>query len=100
MGDANVLAGSLTGERVTTALGTHEFETSNAALSGGPVTVLIRPEQLLLTAANANDGVAAQVLDANFHGHDTVLHVRCRSLDDSVMTVRMLGREQSSPVTT
>jgi iron(III) transport system ATP-binding protein len=94
VGDANVVPGSLVGDHVTTALGTHEFESSDATLSNGPVTVLIRPEQLLLTLASNDSGVAAQVVDASFHGHDTVLHVRCEVLVDSVMTVRMLGREQ------
>jgi iron(III) transport system ATP-binding protein len=93
VGDANLLPGSIAGDHVTTALGTHDYESSDVVASGS-VTVLIRPEQLLLNAASAEHGVDAQVLDASFHGHDTVLHVQCVSMVDTVMTVRMLGREQ------
>lgn len=93
VGDANVLHGSLSGERVVTALGSLEFESSEV-VGNGSVQVLIRPEQLLLTAASDDDGVAARVVDASFHGHDTVLHVRCSALGDAELTVRMLGREQ------
>ena len=48
VGEANVLAGTRTGRTVTTAVGTMPID-GLSSVPDGPVSVLIRPEQLVLT---------------------------------------------------
>jgi iron(III) transport system ATP-binding protein len=91
IGDANLLDGQLLaggGERPGPAVRTVFGELGLAAAAGGPltpgpVTVLVRPEQLEIQAAaeppdGAGDGacVAGQVVACHYYGHDAVLRVR------------------------
>ncbi len=92
VGDANLLPGTRRGSRVETGLGDlvlwHPGASAEAAL-----TVLVRPEQLVVTpSAGATDvGAAAStgapdvgaraaatgtVSSCEYHGHDTTVHVR------------------------
>ena len=89
IGDANLLDGQLLaggGERpaVRTVFG--ELGLTAAAgcrMAPGPVTVLVRPEQLeIQAAAEPPDGagdaacVAGQVVACHYYGHDAVIRVR------------------------
>ena len=101
VGDANLVPGTVEGRRVRTALGTLDLH-PDAPVAGGDVTVLVRPEQITLAPAPPSDGVGARVLDANFHGHDTVYSVACDALGDGRLTVRLLGNTRfasGEPVT-
>jgi iron(III) transport system ATP-binding protein len=85
IGDANLLDGQLLaggsaavrtvfGELALTAAG-------GSGLQPGPVTVLVRPEQLAVQAADSPAGpgpadVAGQVTECHYYGHDAVLRVR------------------------
>jgi iron(III) transport system ATP-binding protein len=92
VGDANLVPGTVDAGRVLTALGVLELHPDEPA-SSGDVTVLVRPEQIrLLAPGSGDDGVRVRVLDANFHGHDTVYAVACDALGDGrALTVRVLG---------
>jgi iron(III) transport system ATP-binding protein len=92
IGDANLLEGILGAGVVETILGRLPVESNgSAAPSAGPVTVLIRPEQVELYAAGAARPDAAsaagpdaagpaclpgRVISYGYHGHDAVVHVR------------------------
>jgi iron(III) transport system ATP-binding protein len=62
--------------RVRTALGAHECADGGAA--AGDVTVLIRPEQITLSAtsgATAAGAITGTVTETRYHGHDALISV-------------------------
>jgi len=107
IGDANLLegkladAGSADHHVVATALGTLPVEPSSLiAAPDGPVTVLIRPEQLEITeraaaAAAAPDSLAGHVVACEYYGHDAVVRVRPdNDADGQDVIVRTSGGPQ------
>lgn len=66
VGEASLLRGSAAGRTATTPLGEIALETERS----GPVDVLIRPEQLVVT-----DGGDASVELVEFYGHDAMVYV-------------------------
>jgi iron(III) transport system ATP-binding protein len=83
IGEANVIAGVLKGTLVDTPLGKLEAQWRGEPLpSGSAVRVLVRPEQIDMTAtdgAHTTDGaggLTGQIVRAGYHGHDAVLHVQ------------------------
>jgi iron(III) transport system ATP-binding protein len=107
IGDANLLEGKLAAadrggsHLVKTALGTLPVEAaSRIAAPGGPVTVLIRPEQLEITeraaaAAVAPDCLVGHVVACEYYGHDAVLRVRPdNDADGQDVIVRTAGDPQ------
>jgi iron(III) transport system ATP-binding protein len=98
VGDANLVSGTVEGSAVRTALGILELHRQEQA-SPGQVTVLVRPEQITLVPVEpGNAGVTVRVLEANFHGHDTVYAVACDALGEGTsLTVRVLGTTRFGP---
>ena len=84
IGDANLLDGMLDGSLASTLLGALPVDAAHArAAAAGPVTVLVRPEQLELqpagngsAAAAAAGSLAGRVVAYGYHGHDAVVRVR------------------------
>jgi iron(III) transport system ATP-binding protein len=88
VGDANIVAGQLTsaageaGRMVATILGRLPvYEGSAVTAAGGPVTVLIRPEQLEIVAGDRGtgdhpDSLAGRVVACDYYGHDAVVRIR------------------------
>jgi iron(III) transport system ATP-binding protein len=90
IGDANLLEGQLVpGGAVRTIFGDLSLagEAAAAPPAAGPVTVLVRPEQLEVRecpAANGShhgahygaDGVTGRVITCEYYGHDAVLRVQ------------------------
>jgi iron(III) transport system ATP-binding protein len=111
IGEANLLEGQLVasgapdGDRtVRTIFGELALEASaDSGLRPGPVTVLVRPEQLELVQQPTGDGaaqaaaagggcVAGQVLACHYYGHDAVLRVRpANGAEAGEVIVRMAG---------
>jgi iron(III) transport system ATP-binding protein len=106
VGDANLVDGQLADvTTVDTIFGRLQLEPGGAAPGpSGPVTVLIRPEQLELVspsgplAGGALDGLTARVLACEYYGHDTIVQVQP---DDGPtgqpLTVRSAGGAQLPP---
>ncbi len=69
LGDANVLAAESDGQSAATSIGTVHHQRTTA----GPVTVLVRPEQVEL---DGGEGVIGTVSAAQFFGHDVMAQVR------------------------
>jgi iron(III) transport system ATP-binding protein len=107
IGDANLLDGQLLaggGDRpaVRTVFG--ELGLTAAAgcrMAPGPVTVLVRPEQLEVSAAaepsnGAGDAacVAGQVVACHYYGHDAVLRIR---LTDAAAAPEIIVRTAGGP---
>jgi iron(III) transport system ATP-binding protein len=88
VGDANLIEGQVDAASpavVDTVLGRLALERASGAAMAGPglVTVLIRPEQLVVeprsdgtAAAPQPDGLAGHVVACEYYGHDAVVRVR------------------------
>jgi len=98
VGDANLLPGTARQGRAETAFGTLPLtEGSPAFADGGPVLVLLRPEQLRLLPADAEDALPGTVTQHDFHGHDTVVTVATTACGP--LTVRCAGAADLPPGT-
>jgi iron(III) transport system ATP-binding protein len=76
LGDANLVAATVEGDKVSTPFGPLALRRDPLAwLGAGPAVALVRPEQLLLSTAVSGDGLRATVIRTQFHGHDTVITV-------------------------
>jgi iron(III) transport system ATP-binding protein len=91
IGDANLIDGILGAGVVETILGRLPvLANGTAAPPPGPVTVLIRPEQVELQPVGA-DGpacLAGRVVAYGYHGHDAVVRVRPEPADNRTISVR------------
>jgi iron(III) transport system ATP-binding protein len=76
IGDANLVDGILGDGSVETILGPLPVQSSGrASLNPGPVTVLVRPEQIDIAAKNGTHGLDGRIVAYGYHGHDAVVHV-------------------------
>jgi len=77
VGEANLIAGVLSGASVRTAFGELPCHCRAAARNGSrDAVVLIRPEQVKLRPLGPAAGLAARVLEHEYHGHDSVIRVK------------------------
>ena len=91
VGEAVVLAGEASGDRVLSALGSLVLEARGLY---GAVDLVVRPEQLEVDPAGL-DTVAATVEDRVFYGHDALL--RLRLSDGTSVTARTPGAALAAP---
>jgi iron(III) transport system ATP-binding protein len=105
IGDANLLEGQLVAARpgpaVRTVFGELAVTAAGGGMTPGPVTVLVRPEQLAVETADGAGrpagwpGVAGQVVACHYYGHGAVLKVRLTEADAAPeITVRTAGGPQ------
>jgi iron(III) transport system ATP-binding protein len=108
LGEANLLPGRATSGTVSTCLGTLALQ---EAIAGGwgtgseSAVVLIRPEQLEVTAPNERPpagAIPATVVDRAYFGHDAIVHVLpaksvTGSYDTRLILVRMNGLSAPHP---
>jgi iron(III) transport system ATP-binding protein len=89
VGDAVELPASAGGDRVTCALG--DIPVRRMADASGPVTVVLRPEQLVLSCPvdGAHPPGAGVVRETSYHGHDSLLQVELS--DGTWIPVRVPG---------
>ena len=103
VGTANLVPGILSGEpevgetpRVRTALGAHECADGDTA--AGDVMVLIRPEQITLSAtsgATTAGAVTGKVTETRYHGHDALISVDIPGVGP--VRVRTAGTDTPTP---
>jgi iron(III) transport system ATP-binding protein len=103
IGDANLIDGKMTGDGVQTVFGL--LPAAAGSSPPGPVTVLIRPEQLEVAEPGTSGPgcLPGQVIEYGYHGHDAVLRVQ-PDQDSAlpVLVVRTMGGPPlppGSPVT-
>jgi iron(III) transport system ATP-binding protein len=99
VGDANLIEGSVPGGlagTVDTVLGPLPLDPAGFSQAGpGPVTVMLRPEQLeVLSAEPAAAGLAATVVSCEYYGHDAVIRVRP---DDQAAGQQIIIRTTGGP---
>jgi iron(III) transport system ATP-binding protein len=107
IGDANLVDGVLGTGTVDTMLGrlTVELAGPGGAAAAGPVTVLIRPEQVEVQAAGPDPadsgeppGLAGRVVAYGYHGHDAVIRVQPEQHAGAPdILVRTIGGPQLPP---
>jgi iron(III) transport system ATP-binding protein len=86
LGEAVLLDGDAAGSVVRCELGSLPL----ARPADGPVTVLLRPEQIVPTPLEpAHPGPSAEVTTLSFHGHDALIGLRTSR--GTVLTSRVLG---------
>ncbi|MFE5922301.1 ABC transporter ATP-binding protein [Streptomyces sp. NPDC056468] len=89
VGDAVLLPGTVEGDRTAlTALGAVPLATPPEGLRTG--TVLLRPEQLLLTDTDSEDSVTGVVTNISYYGHDAMVTVTVQGHDTPV-GIRVAG---------
>ena len=98
IGEANLVDGILGEGCVDTLLGPLPVRANAAVnLGPGPVTVLVRPEQIDLSEKNGSHGLAGRIVAFGYHGHDAVVHVEpeqqpgSAAIGSAAIIVRMLG---------
>ena len=74
VGQANLIPAMVSGGMARSILG--DLHMSSGVTSDGPVTVLVRPEQLRLTAPGQQGLLAGVVTHQEYYGHDAVVRVR------------------------
>ncbi|MBO0729854.1 MAG: ABC transporter ATP-binding protein [Acidimicrobiaceae bacterium] len=74
LGDANLVPGRAERGRVATALGSLPLA-SDVDGSAGAVTVLVRPEQVVVDPSGTGAGIEGRVAACAFYGHDAMLRV-------------------------
>jgi iron(III) transport system ATP-binding protein len=99
VGDANLIEGSVPGGlagTVDTVLGPLALDSAGFSQAGpGPVTVMLRPEQLeVLSAGPAAAGLAATVVSCEYYGHDAVIRVQP---DDQAAGQQIIIRTAGGP---
>ena len=110
IGDANLLDGLVAAgpaPAVRTVFGELALTAAGGGMAPGPVTVLVRPEQLAVEAA-AGTGpppggpcVEGKVVACHYYGHDAVLKVRLtEAYAAPEITVRTAGGPQLAAGTT
>jgi iron(III) transport system ATP-binding protein len=103
VGEVNLIPGSFSGKQVTTELGTFPLHpTSTHPSDARDATVLVRPEQILLTGAERTDDPTddrvCEVVDHEFYGHDAIVRVRtARDPKGRVVVVRVRGGNDWTP---
>ncbi|MEH0936719.1 ABC transporter ATP-binding protein [Micromonospora psammae] len=93
VGDAVLLPAVAADGAARTPLGTLRID---GAPADGPVTVLVRPEQLRLAPVSGADPVTGTVLRRDFHGHDAL--VALRLADGTRVTARVWDEAEPVPV--
>jgi len=96
VGTANIMHGVTQPDgRVRTDLGSHALCDGGDTESGIEVTVLIRPEQIILVAASAGHTVAGTVTHTRYHGHDALVTVD--AVGAGPVRARTPGKEAPAP---
>jgi iron(III) transport system ATP-binding protein len=75
VGEVNLLAGTVDGDAVTTRLGRLPLLDGPASASGESVTVMVRPEQLVLRPSRARRRDRCTVMTQEFYGHDAIVRM-------------------------
>jgi len=96
IGEANILRADIELHRARCVLGTVPLD-SGDTMADGPAQLLLRPEQLALHGEESADAVAAVVVDAQFHGHDTLVELVMDEPGHQALLARVTGDIGFSP---
>ena len=96
VGDANLLEGTVRAGSAVTALGALPISARKSPFEESQrVLVLVRPEQVELHASSVRGGLAGQVVDCSYFGHDMLVTVQVQTGamgQSSLLHARLMGR--------
>jgi iron(III) transport system ATP-binding protein len=84
LGDSNLLAGDAADGAVSTALGPLQLDSGSPA---GPVTVLVRPTQILIHPDESPGTIPARVLRSEFRGEDYGIELEVGGIQQPVIAL-------------
>jgi iron(III) transport system ATP-binding protein len=90
IGEANILPAVVHAHQARCVLGVVALH-GHALPADGPAQLLLRPEQLVLHLERGNDRVNAVVVDAQFHGHDTLVDLVVNDAHRQPLLARVPG---------
>ena len=90
LGEANILASTVSGNVARCVLGVVRLH-DHGPVVDGPAHLLLRPEQLVLHVEPGHAFVGAAVVDAQFHGHDTLVDLVTDGPDGQALLARVPG---------
>jgi iron(III) transport system ATP-binding protein len=94
VGEAVLLTGELDDGFAETPLGRVAIRGANAFRDVGPVTVMLRPEQILCRPVSTlGDGARGRVLSTEFYGHDATARIALGGLADLEIVARAMGHQ-------
>lgn len=96
IGEANILPAIVRDHLARCVLGAVRLH-SNGPVAEGAAQLLLRPEQLVLHVERGDDMVGAVVVDAQFHGHDTLVDLVIENPHRQVLLARVPGDLVLSP---
>jgi iron(III) transport system ATP-binding protein len=85
IGQANVVAGTVTRGRGKCAMGAVKLRRGAERVPDGPCMLVLRPEQLAVHLAPSGSAAAATVDDVTFFGHDALARLHLRDGDETVL---------------
>jgi iron(III) transport system ATP-binding protein len=90
IGEANILPAMVRDDLARCVLGAVRLHV-NGPVPEGPAQLLLRPEQLVLHLEGGPDMVGAVVVDAQFHGHDTLVDLVIENPHRQTLLARVPG---------
>ncbi|HEY1762895.1 MAG TPA: ABC transporter ATP-binding protein [Acidimicrobiales bacterium] len=91
-GNSNFVNGVANAGSVDTSIGTLELEASSflngTVADGTQLLVLVRPEQIVLSARTSDGRAIARVLETEFYGHDAVVRLRATGTESLLLSAR------------
>jgi iron(III) transport system ATP-binding protein len=96
IGQANVVAGTVSRGKGKCAMGAVKLRRGVEPIPDGPCMLLLRPEQLAVHLSPAGSAAAATVDDVTFFGHDALARVHLAAGDETVL-VRVGGDVALAP---
>ncbi len=98
VGEAVLVPGIIASAAASCALGILPLAAAGGgSLKEGPAEVMIRPEQIRLTAPGAAGSRPALVCDVTFYGHDAVVRLSLPEAPGIGIAARLFGREVPRP---
>jgi iron(III) transport system ATP-binding protein len=91
IGEANILAAEVRGERASCALGEVSLYRNGNGRLAGAARLLLRPEQLTLQLEATGGAAYARVLELRYHGHDALVRLALEHPDRETLLARVPG---------
>jgi iron(III) transport system ATP-binding protein len=92
IGEVNILVADTHAGHAECVLGRIPITCGGATDSlEGPVRLLLRPEQLVLSLAESSQGTAASVVEVQYQGHDALAHLRVGERGERPLLARIPG---------
>ncbi len=97
LGQVNLLPAVVASGRGRCALGELAIETNGRMTPDGRATLMIRPEQLRVTAGDTDAGVVARVVSVEYYGHDALAELSVAGAETPAVLARLHSDADLAP---